>query len=138
MIGAYAGYGITTGNNNILLGYLAGNALTTGTNNIVIGYDIDAPSVSSANTLDIGNLIYGTGINGTGTTISTGNIGIGTSTPASILSVTRGGSATTTVDWGERGDTSSKVCHNTKDDLGADVSFYFHNLALVVENNRCR
>ena len=138
MIGAYAGYGITTGNNNILLGYLAGNALTTGSNNIVIGYDIDAPLATGNYQLSLGNLIFGTGINGTGTTLSTGNIGIGTSTPASILSVTRGGSATTTVDWGERGDTSSKVCHNTKNDLGADVSFYFHNLALVVENNRCR
>ncbi len=79
-IGSVAGY-FATGNNNIFLGYQAGDALTTGNNNIVIGYNIDLPAVDSANMLNIGNLIYATGLDGTGTTISTGKVGIGTASP---------------------------------------------------------
>ncbi len=86
-LGYSSGYNNTTGSNNILLGYQSGEALTTGSNNIVIGYDIDAPSVSSSNILNIGNLIYGTGLNGVDTTLSTGNIGIGTTSPFAKLSV---------------------------------------------------
>lgn len=74
-------YNNTTGNNNIALGYKAGESLTTGTKNIIIGYDIDTPTVTATNTLNIGNIIYGTGIDGINTTLSTGNIGIGTQNP---------------------------------------------------------
>jgi hypothetical protein len=61
--------------------------VTTGSNNLIIGYDITAPSATSSNQLSIGNLIYGTGINGTGTTLSTGSIGIGNNAPAVKLHV---------------------------------------------------
>ena len=81
LFGVSAGQSLTTGSNNLLLGYQAGDALTSGSNNIVIGYNIDAPSVTSANTLNIGNLIFATGLDGTGTTLSTGNVGIGTTSP---------------------------------------------------------
>lgn len=77
----------TTGDNNVILGYSAGNNITTGSNNLIIGYDIDAPVATSNNQLSIGNLIFGTGVNGTGTTVSTGKIGIGTTTPANKLDV---------------------------------------------------
>jgi hypothetical protein len=87
-LGAFAGYNVATGgDNNLLLGYRAGYNLTTGANNIAIGYDIDLPSNTASNQLNIGNLIFGTGIDGTGTTLSSGNIGIGTSTPSSKLDV---------------------------------------------------
>ena len=76
-----------TGANNTALGYEAGGNITTGSNNIVIGYDIDAPSATGSNRLTIGNLIFGTGIDGTGTTISTGNVGIGTTAPLAKLSL---------------------------------------------------
>lgn len=97
LIGESAGYRVF-GSNNIMLGYRAGyNGLSsyTGSNNILIGNSIYTPSDSSSNYLSIGNLIYGNGVNGSGGTISTGAIGIGTSSPYARLSVT-GHSASTT------------------------------------------
>jgi len=77
----------TTGNNNIGIGYEAGENITTGNNNIIIGYDVDAISATGNNQLSIGNLLYGTNIDGIGTTISSGNIGIGNSNPFYKLDV---------------------------------------------------
>jgi hypothetical protein len=87
LFGYQSGLGLTTGSNNVLLGYNAGQNLTTGANNIVLGYNINAPAAASSNTLNIGNLVYGTAINGTGSTLSTGNIGIGTTAPTAKLQV---------------------------------------------------
>ncbi|PIR38198.1 MAG: hypothetical protein COV34_01095 [Candidatus Zambryskibacteria bacterium CG10_big_fil_rev_8_21_14_0_10_42_12] len=89
-IGFQAGYGVSTGNRNILVGYQAGvtgGSLTTGSNNILIGHQAGATSSTMTNGLNIGNLIYGTGLGGTGTTLSTGNIGIGTTSPGYKLHV---------------------------------------------------
>jgi len=69
------------------VGNYAGDSLTSGNNNIYIGNNIDAAIATSSNTLNIGNLIFGTGIDGVNTTYSTGNIGIGTSSPFAKLSV---------------------------------------------------
>lgn len=79
-IGYRSAYNLTSGPNNIFLGYKAGESLTTGSKNIVIGYDIDTPAVDSANTLNIGNILFGTGLTGSGTSIA-GSVGIATSTP---------------------------------------------------------
>lgn len=88
------------GNYNTGIGYQAGGTNTAGTisgthrntfigaftaenigvgasDNIVIGYDIDLPSSTGTYQLVIGNLIYGTNISGSGTTVSSGGIGIG-------------------------------------------------------------
>jgi hypothetical protein len=86
-VGSGAGFQITTGSNNIFLGYGVASTTHIGSNNIALGYAISLPSVDASNQLDIGNIIYGTGINGTYNTISTGAIGIGTSTPGSLFSV---------------------------------------------------
>jgi hypothetical protein len=91
-IGYGAGYNVATGgDNNILLGYQAADSLTTGANNIIIGYDVEAPSNTGSNQLNIGNLIFGTGLDGTGTTLASGNVGIGTTTPSARLSIQKTG-----------------------------------------------
>ncbi|HYF05400.1 MAG TPA: hypothetical protein VEA59_04475 [Patescibacteria group bacterium] len=99
VIGYMAGNQLSTGNNNILLGFKAGEAITTGSNNIVMGYDIDAPSATGSNQLTIGNLLFGTGIDGSGTTLSTGNIGVGTTAPMSKFAVTGTTTFTNVSDW---------------------------------------
>ncbi len=85
-LGTFSGFQ-TTGTGNLLLGYKALEAGSTGSYNIVIGYDIDLPTATSSNMLDIGNLIYATGINGTNNTLSTGNVGIATKSPSYRLDV---------------------------------------------------
>lgn len=87
LIGESNGDSITTGSNNIVLGVLSGRRLITGSNNLLIGYNINAPSGSASNQMSIGNLIFGTGVNGSGTTISSGNIGIGINAPTNRLHV---------------------------------------------------
>jgi hypothetical protein len=99
MLGYEAGYGVTTGANNILLGYNAGYSgtnLTTGSNNIIIGHNIGATSTDMTRGLNIGNLIFGTNLDGSGTTLSTGNIGIGTTSPWGKLSITGSGATSAT------------------------------------------
>lgn len=86
--GSSVGYSLSTGANNVLFGYQAGDNLTSGSNNIVIGYNVDAPSATASNRLNIGNFIFGTGIDGTGTTVSNGKIGIGTNAPHVTFDVT--------------------------------------------------
>lgn len=87
VIGSQAGTALTTGGGNIVIGWRAGNNLTTGAGCIVIGYDLDAPSATTNNTLTLGNLIFGTAIDGTGTTVSSGNVGIAIPTPFQKFSV---------------------------------------------------
>lgn len=87
MIGYGTGSVATTGGNNILIGYGAGDAITTGGTNILLGYDIDAQSATGSNQLSIGNVIFGTGGFGTGTTVGAGSIGIGIAVPSYRLHV---------------------------------------------------
>jgi hypothetical protein len=68
---------LATGNLNIGLGFNAGDNITSGTNNIVIGLDIDAQSATNNGQLSLQNIIFGIGNTATGTSISTGSIGIG-------------------------------------------------------------
>lgn len=76
-----------TYNNNIAIGSQAGENLVSGSSNIVIGTNIDVPSDSGSNLMSIGNLIFGTGIDGTDKTISSGNVGIASINPSSKLTV---------------------------------------------------
>lgn len=83
-IGMQAGYnsgGNSVNSRNILIGYQAGNNLNGASNNIVIGYDIDIPSATGTNLMSLGNIIFGTGVDGSGTSVSSGKIGIKKITP---------------------------------------------------------
>lgn len=81
LIGNDAGYhsaSATVGDYNIFIGYSNGLAAGSGAdNNILIGKALELQSSTGDNQLSIGNLIMGQGVQGTGTTISTGTIGIG-------------------------------------------------------------
>jgi len=78
-LGFQAGTANTSGNNNIFLGYQAGYTATTGDNNIIIGYGENLTSTTASNELNIGGVLYGD--------LSAGNVGIGTTTPNTTLSV---------------------------------------------------
>jgi hypothetical protein len=89
LFGYQSGYDITTGGSNTILGQFptTGSGVTTGSNNILIGNDVRAGlSQTGSNQLNIGNLIFGTSV-GTGATLGTGNVGIGTTTPGSKLHI---------------------------------------------------
>ena len=88
--GYLAGHDVTTGGQNVFLGYFptTGVGVTIGSNNIMMGYDVRPPSQTASNQLNIGNLIYATGL-GSGTTVSTGNIGIGSTIPVSSLDLSQ-------------------------------------------------
>jgi hypothetical protein len=78
----------TSGANNVAVGANAGTNLSSGSNNIIIGGNyLDFPSATNSNQLNIGNIIYGINIDGTGNTISAGNIGIGVMYPEERLHV---------------------------------------------------
>ncbi|XLQ20371.1 MAG: tail fiber domain-containing protein [Candidatus Moraniibacteriota bacterium] len=77
----------SNGDQNIGIGVLAGGNITSGSHNIMIGYDVDAPVATGSDQMNIGNIIYGTNIDGTGTTISSGNIGIGVIAPSQKLHI---------------------------------------------------
>lgn len=84
---------VTTGSNNTIIGNgVASTTLTTGTGNILIGTQsgVDTQSSSSNNTMNIGNLIYGTGLGTSGTT-PIGSVGIGTATPLAPLDIRTSG-----------------------------------------------
>lgn len=66
VVGYSAGLALTAGDSNILIGYQAGDTLTTGGTNIIIGYDIDATAVDVDSELNIGDLVYGDLTSGTG------------------------------------------------------------------------
>jgi carbohydrate binding protein with CBM6 domain/Big-like domain-containing protein len=86
-IGYQAAYLTSSGNNNTALGFQALYSNTTGSNNIAIGYGAQPADGISNGQLSIQNIIFGTNNTGTGSTLSTGNIGIGTVAPSQKLEV---------------------------------------------------
>ena len=141
-LGYQAGYSAGTGSNyNTLLGYQAGYGITTGAYNIVIGQNVEAPTVAGNQQLNIGNLIYGTGIYNGGSVssapVSAGLVGIGTSTPQSLLHVTKTGNATTSVEFGGVGQNKGS-CLVMYDVAGAVQYVRIQAGAFVIDTNSCK
>jgi len=105
-LGYQAGYAVTTGGVNTLLGYTAGNAITTGNYNVVIGAytgnsgGLDIRTASNNIVLSDGQAnirqyylgasnawVWLTGASERARIDSSGNVGIGTSSPAYKLDV---------------------------------------------------
>ncbi len=86
-LGHHSGSTVTTGGGNIIIGAYtnSGSGITSGSNNILIGYDNTLPSMGN-NQLNIGNLIFGTGLGISGA-MATGSVGIHTAAPQSELHV---------------------------------------------------
>ena len=82
----------TNGNNNIAIGYYSVydpvnyNTAYTGNKNIVIGDQLMLSGFAASNELNIGNTLFGTGVNGTIAT-PTGKIGINVQNPSAELDV---------------------------------------------------
>jgi hypothetical protein len=135
-IGKSSGVDVTTGSNNIILGAYAttGVGITSGSNNILMGIDVRPASQTASGQLNIGNLIYATGL-ATGATASTGNVGIGTTTPAGNLAVDNAGHnaticlngtcATTLGGGGAQSSASNFVLNSNSDGTGTDGGFDF-------------
>jgi len=75
------------GNSNLAIGDLAGRALSTGSKNILIGYAVELASPTSNNQLNIGNVIYATGMTDGSSPSATGKVGIDNNSPAYTLDV---------------------------------------------------
>lgn len=84
-------YTQTTGSNNTALGLSAGHDITTGSFNVVIGANANPVSLSGNAQLNLGNLVFGTGLYSgstpSSTAVSGGRIGIGKNNPATTLDV---------------------------------------------------
>lgn len=74
----------------ISIGSNVANNLTSGTKGLFIGYNISAVSTTASNQLNIANAIYGSAIDGSGSTISTGNMGLFVSSPTARLQLPAG------------------------------------------------
>lgn len=125
--------GITTGSFNTVLGSqpdaAAYNSITTGNQDVVIGYDIAAASATGTGYLNIQNAIYGIGNSATLTGVSTGCIVLystETTCPASTVLDVHGNSLFTTVTatkftesaWG----TNGVVCTDASTNLATACS----------------
>ena len=84
----YSALTLTTGTANTSLGGFAGDNITTGSNNLILGYNIDAQTATADNQLSIQNILFGVGNSGGGTTVSTGQLGIGAVNPSHQLTIT--------------------------------------------------
>ena len=63
LYGAAAGLDLTSGSQNIIIGYLDYGTLVSGSGNIIIANSTDVATASTSNTLNIGGVILGTGLN---------------------------------------------------------------------------
>ena len=152
-IGRYALKNIRGGGQNTAIGNSAGMGITTGDNNIFIGHNTLFTSNGSigwgtdtSNFLNIGNSIYGTGIN----SIYSKKIGIGTSTPTEMLDVYGNinlknsaiikwnGNSNTYIQGVDGGDLSLKSDDDIQFYSDDDIIFKNNSITNMVLNNQGR
>lgn len=103
VMGYESGFNLGTASQDTFFGGLSGQNVTTGSNNIAIGYNALIQSATANNQLNIGNILFGVSLpaaNNTATSLlvpTTGLIGIGTTSPYAKLSIhaNNGDTATT-------------------------------------------
>ena len=84
-----------TGNTNTAVGTDAGNTTTSGTNNTFLGFDAEGSSATVSNEITLGNAsVTSFRIPGVDFYSLSGNVGIGTASPAKQLSITKSALAT--------------------------------------------
>ena len=93
-VGKSASYNVTTGSNNTILGCNTGLGITTGGKNTIIGANVTGLSSALSNTViladgDGNQRLY---------IISTGNVGIGTTGPNTLLNLSNDTDTTITID----------------------------------------
>lgn len=76
-VGRTSLYKLTNGSDNIAIGSGAGYNQTQGSKNILIGVNANATSLTGSNQMNIGNLIFGTGVN---SATGAGQLMVGTAT----------------------------------------------------------
>jgi hypothetical protein len=106
---------VTTGANNTAIGAeVASTKLKTGTGNILIGTSsaVDTPTATTSNFLDIGNVLFATGMTGT-LSSPAGSVGIGTTAPAQLLHV-----------WKSQDSATEGVVENPSNTANASAAFF--------------
>jgi trimeric autotransporter adhesin len=80
----------TTGFGNIAIGHNVGTTLTSGSQNLLIGYNLEPQSITTTGQLSIQNIIFGSSNVASGTSVSTGNIGVAVPAPTARLHLPSG------------------------------------------------
>lgn len=125
--GFRACYGMTTGGWNIVIGQndqaSGQNSVTTGNGNLSIGLNAAVASPTASYQMNIQGIIWGAGNTGSGTTISTGQIGVGVKAPSATFSVgDAAGSATQGTHIAIMQTTAPTVSNGTLDAKASDVA----------------
>jgi hypothetical protein len=131
----------TTGSYNTALGSYAGYSnVTTGSNNIIIGSFVSVPSATGNQQLNIGNLIYGTGVYNGGSASSapvSGSVGIGIAAPTSQFQVaSTTATATTSIEIGKAG--GQKSCLVMYDITGTVQYVTIQGGSFVISATSCK
>lgn len=135
-IGFQAGSGLTTGSNNIVLGYNSATTTQLGNNNITIGFDISGmqAATNGSNMLDIGNLLFGTGLTSQSSSSPAGSFAIGSST-FPLVQMTLGTNGSTN---GTSTTAAGKLQWDGYNSAGARMCAYFNSAnALVSQAGAC-
>jgi hypothetical protein len=150
LIGGGAGTELTTSYNNLMIGVLSatqntghtnfiiGNGsstlMTTGNNNFLLGNNLEFQSNTADNQFTIANAIFGVGHNTTGTTISSGNLGLFTNSwgtsAARVISIGNGTAPSTFIANGvqvhaEDNNSSSEFYVTTESGAKVNISGLF-------------